>query len=657
MISVIVGGMSAILTVREAYKLGKEMINNFTKMTWGEIIRRTTSSSLKELTEEKIEDIIFLLNDEENLKKMEEYFKKCSSYELEEVMKDYIYLATFTLKIDLKDNERKEFADLFFEIFCSYIKKENQEMYDKLIMNKKLNELLKDKIRYKTLKKEEDTLQDNTQFPFEKINLDFFDYEDEEFSKNLKEKIENNEKTIYIEGSSKEEAYYCVLSELKRMEKQDRKVYIITEREEWDKCDEEIKDAILIPYFYSNEIFPIKDNINIFIFGRYENCSKRNKIILKRRLIKNLQKKLEEFYVGNKSQYIYNLIKRTNGIFSNLKRIILNAYFEPKWLEKVNNFDFDIVEKALFLGEWTEKDKENVASLIEMDYDLFIKKIHSLIILEDPFLIKIETFNPKYKLANSEEAWGYLGDKVLSADWEKYRKKIINILSEIDDLYKEELKMDFLIEKDGQRKYSKELKNGLLKSLILYKNVRVSSVMVNFLEFDNAIESIFDNIINSKIIPINKWAYISEHILLMCEIAPSVVMEKLENELEENTGLLDIMKAGEDYNFFGSNYYVNFLWAIEYLLQYEETAIKAIDWLLSINDKNIKYSMSNSPQGTLKYVFNTWRNEVFLTTDEKIVLAEKAIKNYKKGWEIISNELPKNGDVILWFQLFTKMII
>ncbi|WP_278572547.1 hypothetical protein [Fusobacterium ulcerans] len=647
MISVIVGGMSAILTVREAYKLGKEMINNFTKMTWGEIIRRTTSSSLKELTEEKIEDIIFLLNDEENLKKMEEYFKKCSSYELEEVMKDYIYLATFTLKIDLKDNERKEFADLFFEIFCSYIKKENQEMYDKLIMNKKLNELLKDKIRYKTLKKEEDTLQDNTQFPFEKINLDFFDYEDEEFSKNLKEKIENNEKTIYIEGSSKEEAYYCVLSELKRMEKQDRKVYIITEREEWDKCDEEIKDAILIPYFYSNEIFPIKDNINIFIFGRYENCSKRNKIILKRRLIKNLQKKLEEFYVGNKSQYIYNLIKRTNGIFSNLKRIILNAYFEPKWLEKVNNFDFDIVEKALFLGEWTEKDKENVASLIEMDYDLFIKKIHSLIILEDPFLIKIETFNPKYKLANSEEAWGYLGDKVLSADWEKYRKKIINILSEIDDLYKEELKMDFLIEKDGQRKYSKELKNGLLKSLILYKNVRVSSVMVNFLEFDNAIESIFDNIINSKIIPINKWAYISEHILLMCEIAPSVVMEKLENELEENTGLLDIMKAGEDYNFFGSNYYVNFLWAIEYLLQYEETAIKAIDWLLSINDKNIKYSMSNSPQGTLKYVFNTWRNEVFLTTDEKIVLAEKAIKNYKKGWEIISNELPKNGDIIV----------
>lgn len=644
MISGVVGGIGTILTVREAYKLVEEMIKNSTKMTWGEIIRETTSLS-KELTEGKIEDIISLLNNEENLKEMEEYFKKCSSYELEEVMKDYIYLATFTLKIDLKDDERKEFADLFFKIFCSYIKKENQEMYDKLIINKKLNELLKNKIKYKTLKKEEDILKDNTELPFEKINLDFFDYEDEEFSKNLKEKIEKDEKTIYIEGSSKEETYYCVLSELKRMEKQDRKVYIITEREEWNKCDGEIKDGILISYFYSNEIYPIKDNINIFIFGRYENCSKRNKIILKRRLIKNLQKKLEEFYVGNKSQYIYNLIKRTNGIFSNLKRIILNAYFEPKWLEKVNNFDFDIVEKALFLGEWTEKDKENVASLIEMDYDLFIKKIQQLIILEDPFLIKIETFNFKYKLANSEEAWSYLKDRISLVSWENYKEKIINILSEIDDLYKEELKMDVLTEKDGQRKYSKELKNGLLRSLILYKNARVNSEEVNHLEFDSAIKNIFDNIINSEITPINKWAYISEHILLMCEIAPSVVMEKLENGLD--TGLLDIMKVGEEYNSFGSNYYLNFLWTIEYLLQYEETATKAIDWLLSINDKNIKYSISNSPEGTLRHVFNTWYNEVFLTTDEKITLAEKAIKNYRRGWEIIVNELPKNGDVIV----------
>ena len=644
-ISAILTGISAILTGKDIYKLVEKMIKNFTKMSWREILEETNSLS-KELTEEKVKDIFFLLNDEKNLKDMEEYFKKCSPYELEEVMKDYIYSVTFTLKTDLKDNERKEFADLFFEIFSSFIKKEDKKMYNKLIKNKKLNKLLKKKIRYETLKEIEDTFKDNTKPPFEKLNLDFFDYEDEEFSKKLKEKIEKGEKTIYIEGSSKEETFYCVLSELKRMKEQNREIYIITEEEEWGKCNGEIKDGILIPKFYSNEIFPIKDNINIFIYGKYAKCLTTNKIILKRRLIKNLHKKLEGFYIGKENQYIYNLIKRTNGIFSNLKKNILNAHFEPKWLEKINNLDFDIVEKALFLGEWTEKDKENVSSLIEMDYNLFINKIQPLINLEDPFLIKIETFNPKYKLANSEEAWGYLGDKVLSADWEKYREKIINILSEIDDLYKEELKVDFLIEKDGQRKYSKELKNGLLKSLILYKNARVSLKAVNLFEFDNAIESIFDNIIKSEIIPINKWAYISEHILLMCEIAPSVVMEKLENELDRNTGLLDIMKEGERYNSFGSNYYVNFLWTIEYLLQYEETVTRAINWLLLINDQNIKYSISNSSEETLRHVFNTWYNEVFLTTEDKIMLAEIVIKDYKRGWEIIVNELPRNWDSI-----------
>ncbi|WP_279119964.1 hypothetical protein [Fusobacterium varium] len=639
----VIEGINIFLIMKDFCKSLKDIGGNLTKINLKEVMEETIFLS-QNLTQEDVEGVFSLLNDEENLKEMEEYFKECSSYELEDLIKSYII--TFTSKMHLKTNVGMEFADLFFKIFSSYIKKEDKETYDKLILNRKLNEL-KDKIEYITLEKIEDSLKDNTEFPFEKINLDFFDYEDEEFSKNLKEKIENNEKTIYIEGSSKEETYYCVLSELKRMKEHNRKIYIITEREEWDKCDGEIKDGILIPYFYSNEIYPIKDNINIFIFGRYENCPKRNKIILKRRLIKNLQKKLEEFYVGNKSQYIYNLIKRTNGIFSNLKRIILNAYFEPKWLEKINNFDFDIVEKALFLGEWAEKDKENVASLIEMDYDLFIKEIQPLIILEDPFLIKIETFNFKYKLANSVEAWSYLKDRVLLIDWENYRKKIINILSKIDDLYKEELKTDFFIEKDGQRKYSKELKNGLLKSLILYKNAKVSLKAVNLFEFDNAIESIFDNIINSEIMPINKWAYISEYILLMCEIAPSVVMEKLENELDRNTGLLDIMKVGSDYNSFGSNYYVNFIWTIEYLLQYEETAIRAINWLLLINDQNIKYSISNSSEGTLRYVFNTWYNEVFLTTENKIILAEKAIKDYKRGWEIIVNELPKDRDVMV----------
>ena len=600
--------------------------------------------SLSELFEDKNTYKIFsLLNDEQNLKEMEVYFKESSSYELENIIKSYII--DFVKEIHLEESFGEKFANLFFEIYIQYLKKENKEEYDKYILGKKIDDLKKE-ISYKTLKEMENNLKENTVFPFKEFNLDFFNYEDEDFSKQLKEKIKNNEKVIYIEGITKEETLYCVLSELKRINPMNKDIYIFTEEKEWKKCSNQISNAILIPYFYSSEIFPIQNNINIFVFNKYESCFQKNKITLKRRLRKNLQEKLNQFYIGKDTQYIYNLIKKTNGIFSNLKKIILNAHLEPKWLKEINNSNFDIIEKALFLIEWSDKDKTNISSLIEMEYDEFIKKINPLINLEEAFLIKIELFNSEYRLAYPEEAWSYLVEKISEKSWKTHKQNIIDILSEIDNLYKKELKFELFIETDEDRKYSKKLKSSLLKSLVLYKNTKASDSYSSS-DINNIIDSIFENIIQSKIPSINKWAYISEHILLITEIAPSVVMKRLENELNTNTGLIDLMKTGEHYNSFGTNYYVYYLWAIEYLVQYEETAIRAIRWLLKINDLDINYSISNSPKETLKHIFNTWHNEVFLTTEQKIQLAELAIKNYKNGWDIIINEIPKPGTTLI----------
>ena len=169
--------------------------------------------SLSELFEDKNTYKIFsLLNDEQNLKEMEVYFKESSSYELENIIKSYII--DFVKEIHLEESFGEKFANLFFEIYIQYLKKENKEEYDKYILGKKIDDLKKE-ISYKTLKEMENNLKENTVFPFKEFNLDFFNYEDEDFSKQLKEKIKNNEKVIYIEGITKEETLYCVLSELK----------------------------------------------------------------------------------------------------------------------------------------------------------------------------------------------------------------------------------------------------------------------------------------------------------------------------------------------------------------------------------------------------------------------------------------------------------
>lgn len=650
MISGVVGGMEAILATIDSYKLVEGMIKNFTKMRWGEIIRETTSLS-KELTEEKIEDIIFLLNDESNLKEMEEYFKKSSPYELEEVMKDYIYLATFTLNIDLKDNERKEFADLFFEIFCSYVKEKNKEMYDKLIINKKLNELLKNKIKYKTLKKVEDTLKDNTEFPFKKINLNFFDYEDEEFSKNLKEKIENGEKTIYIEGNSKEETYYCILSELKRIEKQDRKVYIIDEKKEWDKCDGKIKDGILIPIFHSEELFPILNNINIIIIDKNEGIGKKGKIILKRRLSRNLEQKLSEF--TSDSTIIYKTMKDTNGIYACLKRKLFEGKFgKPKWIEKINSQNKDYVILALLLNSWRKTDKEALEKIFNINYDTFITELSPFISGEDPFIINPKVLNSKYWIANPEEAWVNLLEYIKDKEKSILISKSIEILSNIEEVYKNDLNDIFISLISDQKKYSVELKTGLIKSLILYKIINED---LNISEdIDHAIKEILERILNNKEIEkINKLAYISEYILDLCEASPEVIVEFFERELiKADNKLVELFKKGAIYNSFGKNYYIDYLWALEYLLHHPKLISRVINLLCILNEEDISYT-ANSPEKTLQQFFCPWLNEVPISIEKKIDLASSIIIKYQKGWDIIFYILP-NGTLGMTFSTLAK---
>ena len=146
--------------------------------------------SLPELLEDENTYKIFsLLNDEQNLKEMEVYFKESSSYELENIIKSYII--NFVKEIHLEESFGEKFANLFFEIYIQYLKKENKEEYDKYILGKKIDDLKKE-ISYKTLKEIENNLKENTIFPFKEFNLDFFNYEDEDFSKQLKEKIKNN---------------------------------------------------------------------------------------------------------------------------------------------------------------------------------------------------------------------------------------------------------------------------------------------------------------------------------------------------------------------------------------------------------------------------------------------------------------------------------
>ena len=76
----------------------------------------------------------------------------------------------------------------------------------------------------------------------------------------------DNEKIIIV-GKSKEESLYRILNYLKRFSK-DRMILIVKDEKSWlSLIENDIRNAILVPYFNSEEILVKKDNTNIFIYN------------------------------------------------------------------------------------------------------------------------------------------------------------------------------------------------------------------------------------------------------------------------------------------------------------------------------------------------------------------------------------------------------
>jgi V8-like Glu-specific endopeptidase len=485
--------------------------------------------------------------------------------------------------------------------------------------------------KFHTIDDIDQKLQDSTE---PAINLGFFEIDDDEFKKSFKDRLNKN---IYVVGKSREETLYCILNELKYTLNYS-KVLIVDNKESWEYLNDKISSAILIPNFYIGEIVAIKNNINVFIYGEDEHCTKPDKIILKRRTRKTIIEKLEK--IGMDNNEAYDCVEKTNGLFIPIKRKLFKGQYniDPVWCREQSN-SFVV---ALLCGKWTEcqGDKNIIQELSGKSYDEFMRDLLPFMKGGEPFVIGLVHFGTSvYQLANSEIAWEYLEERIDKTIWDKFIKLSFEVITKLDPIFEkpfeEHYRASFNTEKPEN---SNLLKYGMIRSMTFRGIYRKTECQYHI---DKTVGDILRTI-NS----VQRWGYISQFFTELCEASPKALIERLEHELNSPSGLLELFEAGSNNTFTGRHYYTNILWAIEQLLLYKEYVVRAVQWLFAIDAKNLKYSMTNSPKSTLQDVFCSWFNISVLTTTDKITLAQYAVGKYENGWELIFNELPGQHQTI-----------
>ena len=325
-----------------------------------------------------------------------------------------------------------------------------------------------------------------------------------------------------------------------------------------------------------------------------------------------------------------------------LRKKLFNVAEHDNQLEWVKNHS-DVVMAALLCGKWTEATGDVLIfeGLSGKSYEECKKELERYLYMENPFIVhNISRRERNLQLASIEDAWEQLDIYITDELWDKFISLFKEVLIESEPIFEYPFDKHFEAAIYAEKpEWSQTLKRGMIRTLIMrafYKGHENNQKQI-----DHVISQVLDTITSKE-----RWGYISQYITDLCEASPESVLKKLKDELEHPQGMVELFEENDGDIITGRHYYTNVLWAVEQLIQQKKYVVQAVEWLWQVDSYNLKYSISNSPRTVLDIVFCAWLNECALSVDDKIRLAEKAIKNYPNAWDIIVSKLPQGTDSI-----------
>lgn len=627
------------------------------KKEWSKLFVNTGEFFLKQVEsgENIIEDMSVLLSGD-NMKELAKKTDEESKYLLRNTL--YRELKRLMLQYEIPAQEAEFYISNFMTVIMHEIERNNPTAYQCAflgewreteekqlteikatieVVNTQLREMQNKKVEVYSLDQAEIELAKQTTNP--SLDLSFFEVDDEIFRENFADHIKDE--CIYISGQCKEETIYCILNELRRLNT-GKVIFVVRKEEDWQNLrlanekNPALGGKILIPWFSAEQIYAIPDNTNIFVYGEEEYIVGKNVINFRKRKRGTIVKKLEEAGVSN--EVAYAMVDDTHGLYVPLKKKIIRGQYNivPNWVTGEEN----LIIPLLLCGQWTETEGDKVVleDLCGRKYDQILEDIKPYMKGEDPLFIRFKVHGSViYHLASVENAWDYLDDKVVIGDkrWKKYVECVLDIISEPDPVfdYPEEQQHYAELLPEGKPFWSATLKEGMLRSFIMkaYYKKNIKS--------QNAIDEIVEKIL-AEIKSQNQWLSIAGYFPILCEASPKAVMQRLDDEWINATGLIEAFSKDTGDILFNKNYYTHIIWGVEQFLLQKEYAAWAVRWFLKMNDLKIKYTISNSPEKTLKRVFCTWLNITVLSQKDKIYLVKEAFENNYDIWELIYDELP-----------------
>lgn len=633
-------------------KFAKKFAKKFKEnKEWYHYFNDTTSFFTKNSNGDQINKQLENLFTDYRLKKLAKKMVNGNGFTFKTIIENELFdiLEPFDASID----EKKIFVSNYIGCMLEDIKSKQPEIYSQYLTDElfnlvkdetiKINSIIKDLEEIKKIIKNNYNYLSIDDFDFKlknssnkMISLSFFESDDLDFINEF-DCFLNTKTSIFVKGDNREEALYTIMYELNKKRKE---AYVICSEEDWiNLCKNcQLKNKVFIPFFYSDDIQNMPNNTTIYIYDKKYSSYGNDLIEINRRKYKFVIKKLIQ--AGYEANEANELLNKTHGFFIPLyKRICKNDSIMNKY--EYNSDDLKYILCSLLIGQWTETkgDKKIVEMIIGDSYSSFISHINKYTIGGDPLIFSYTIGGKKkYFVTSAEDAWTKFADCLDSSLWNRFLDVINEVLFDIDEKHNNFLESDNVFFLSN---YSDVIKEGIYNSLIVIKFV-ADGENKGF-NVDCFISKLLNNIKN-----INQWVAISKHVFYISELCPSIFLNRVSIEFDNktSTGLIDLFKIKVK-SLFDENYSLNYLWALEQLLLQNVYAYKALDILFKLNDLEIKYNVSNSPENILMQVFCCWINMTCIRDKDKIDVLKKYIEKNPTNIKFALGNLPNKNTTVI----------
>lgn len=486
------------------------------------------------------------------------------------------------------------------------------------------------------IKDKEDELKQKTKVG---LGLDFFDYNE----KNYENILSDLKKEYYhIVSPTREEGMHVTLFYLRKLNKENNTI-IIDDEDTWNSLVKKgnINNAILIPNFYQkNDLIIPSNNTTIIIHDKEEKITGFD-FELQQRTIRNLENSLGIYYKQDDCSIdydkIHSIVNKTLGKYMALKREIFKAPIKPQWYNESNKLRY---LQLFLINKFTTRDFE-----IFKEFNVEKKELTELlkqqINKKDPYIIYYK-YDDEYIVVNTYNVIEWLGEELDEEIIDAYCKIVEKVLFYIEPRYHmENINEKYYVEKPYNRRYSKSLKEGILRSLVITKlYLKKENNYTLYTKLDYIVKRYYESI-NTESEYFNFANIASE----LVEFDYEMFLDKIEQSIE-NENFLRMFNLERKDLLFSTNEYCHILWGLEKAISQKQHISRSVEILFKLCIiKEEKYgNMVNKPIQSLTEVFLGWDNLTCLTKEEKINLLEKMIQKYPEtGRKLLEKILPNTS--------------